>query len=1062
MSEIEPDRPAPTLRFNVLGPLEGWADGVRMRLGGAIQERVLATLLLETGRVVTIPRLVDAAWEGEPPATATHQVRKAVADLRRRIPGGSAVILTDGPGYRVAVADDQLDLLEFGIRVRAAEQAVQEGRQRPAATELRTALALWQGAVLSGSGGPVIDAAATALEERRLAAAERLCELRLALGESAELVPDARALVTEHPLRETLRGHLMLALYRSGRQAEALEEYGKVRALLVDELGIDPGPRLARLYEDILRDSPALAAPAPQAPAAEAAVHDRAPEAGGLARDGLARDGRVRDGRVPGPQAAPDPHGVAGRQEAGSEGAAEASEAPCTLPYCLPDFTGRAKELAELLDPVAGSPPGEQSVRVVAIDGMGGVGKTALAVQAAHQLAEQFPGGQLYVDLRGFTPGEQPVPPGTVLDTLLRMAGVPGDRIPDDPAGRTQLWRATLAGRKMLLLLDNAADAEQIRPLLPASPGCLVLTTSRARLLDLDGVEWVSVGLMTAEDSAALVAETLGAARVDAEPEAAVELAELCGQLPLALRIATARLRNRPRWTVSYLVERLRDETHRLNELRSGERGVEVTLQLSYQSMDERHRAAFRLLGLHPGKRIDVRSAAALLGMDAREAEDTLELLLDVHLLQQPDIGVYTFHDLVRSFAHKLRSGVTEEDDAAAVERLLDYYLTATETACTVLFPGRVHRPTGLAAYRGELPPLDDAALAWSWFDHEHSGLVAAAPLAERHGHDRHTIGLVRNLSFYLNARGRFDEFWSLCHLAVAAARRIDDAALLCVALSNLGVACWKLGRFEEGLAIAAEGRDLAIRAGDRATQAHHESGVGMLLAVLGRFDEALPLLQRSVVLSGELGTPRAEADNLTMLSTVHDQLGQYEEAAAAARRAWDISGPLGYRENELTALTELAFAHLGLGEMGEAYDFLKRARDLCDETRPPGDVALVSALSAEVAHLCGEEAGVSDFAQRALDLVRTGGSPVRLVKVENIVGRFHMRRGEYARAQSLHAHAHKVASAMGYRSEETRALVGLGHVAEALGDRGAAAEHRAAAAELFDFMGLPECRRAW
>ncbi|MFG2990775.1 BTAD domain-containing putative transcriptional regulator [Streptomyces sp. NPDC048257] len=1038
------------LRFNVLGSLEGWTDEVRLRLGGAIQERVLCMLLLEAGRVVPVARLVEATWEKDPPVTAAHQVRKAVADLRRRIPTGTEVIATDGPGYRVVVADDQVDLLEFDALTKAAAQALREGGRSAAADALRAALALWRGSVLSGSGGPVIEAAATALEERRLAAAEQLFDLCLALGESGELISGLRALITQHPLRETLRGQLMLALYRSGRQAEALKEFGEVRELLVEELGIDPGPRLAKLYEAILRDSPELAAPerpapepvAPVAPVPEPVVPvapSVAPVPEGVDAEAPAPVGPVRE--EPGTRAAP-------------------ADAPCTLPYDLPDFTGRAKELAELFDYVQDEGRGsDRYARIVAIDGMGGMGKTTLAVRAAHHLAARYPDGQLHIDLHGFTPGRLPVTAAAALDSLLRTLGTPGDRIPEDLEGRTALWRSKLDGQRMLLLFDNAVDAAQIRHLLPASPGCLALITSRGRLLDLDGVEWVSIGMMEPEDSTSLMAETLGATRVAAEPAASAELAELCGHLPLALRIATARLRNRPRWTVRYLVERLRDEKRRMDELSSGERSVAATLRLSYLAMDEEYRTAFRILSLYPCAGTDVHSAAALLGTAVRDAEDALEFLLDVHLVQQPDIGLYTFHDLVRSFAQSLRGPATADDDAAAVERLLGYYLTTSDAACEVLFPSRERRPTGIPPYQGERPYFRDTEQAVSWFDREQAGLLAAVSLAERSGHDRYAACLSRNVGFHLHAHGQLDEFWSVGHLAVAAARRLDDPALLGISLANLGAACWKLGRFEEGLEVATEARDTAIRAGDRHTEANSESTLGLLMSMLGRYEEALPLVERSVSMAQELGNPRAESESLTILSTLYERWGCFPEAAAAARRAIEIDRDLGYRSNEIVALTDLAFAQVALGEYTDADASLERARDLCDETRSPGDVALVLALSAQVAHERGDGPQARAFAERSLVLGRTSGAAIRLAKVENVLGRLHMLWGEHEEAHALHAHAHKVAAPMSFRAEEVSALVGLTHAAEALGDLATAAGYRTAAEELFESMGLTEHR---
>ncbi|MEU2956151.1 AfsR/SARP family transcriptional regulator [Streptomyces xanthochromogenes] len=1008
------DAEAGSLRFNVLGPLEGWAEGSRLRLGGLIQERVLGTLLLGTGRVLPIGRLVESAWAENPPATASHQVRKAVADLRRRIPDGGEVIVTDGPGYRVELGPEQLDLSEFALLVQSARDAAGGGRPGEAAEALRAALGLWRGPILSGAGGPVIEAAATAFEERRLAAAESLFELRLGFGESTELVGDIRDFAQSHPLRETLRAQLMLALYRAGRQAEALEEYGRVRELLVEELGVDPGPGLTRVYEGILRESPELAAPVP-APAP-----------------------------APVTPAAPAP--------------AAPADAPCTLPYDLADFTGRERELAELLD-CAGRDYARHS-RIVALDGMGGSGKTSLAVHAAHSLAGEFPDGQLYIDLHGYTPGEEPVTPGGALDSLLRALGVPGERIPEDLAGRTALWRATITGRRLLLLLDNAADAADVRPLMPTGPGCLVLVTSRARLVELDSAQWISVDVMSPQECAKLVAETLGEQRYAAEPEAAAELARLCGHLPLALRIATARLRNRPRWTLRYLADRLRDEARRLDELSSGQRSVAATLRLSYQALDQECRTAFRILALHPRGDIDVHSAAALLGTDPRDAEDILELLLDVHLLQQPEIGLYTFHDLVRSFAHSLRSGATEGADDASVHRLLDYYLAATDSACQVMFPGRRRIPAGPEETSVTAPRFAGRGQAEHWFAREQGALLGMVGVARRLGCDRHTVLLTRNLAFQLSARGQLEEFRSMGLEAVSAARRLGELSLLGVSLSNLGVACWKLGRFTEAVEIATEGRNVAEQLGDLQTLAHSESTLGQLNSLLGHFPQALSHLEKSIGYERELGTSRAEAESLTLLSTLYEQWGRHEEAAAAARRAIALCDEVGRHENKLVALTDLAFAQACIGDDEAAEVSLKQARALCEENRDPGQVALALALSAEVCHRLGRTEQAVEFGDHALSTVSSNVSPLRRAKIENTVGRYLCRRGDAVAALSLHERAYELAGSLDFRIEMAYAHSGISRAQAALGRTEEAARHERAAEELFTAMGVPADRR--
>ncbi|MFJ7166466.1 BTAD domain-containing putative transcriptional regulator [Streptomyces globosus] len=986
--------------FAVLGPLEVRAGDERLRLGGPIPARVLATLLLEPGRTVSVSRLVAAAWDDEPPTTAAHQVRKAIADLRQRIPGGATAIATEGPGYRIDVDPARLDLTLFSHRLQQARSALDAHRPAEAAGHLRDALALWRGPVLAGGSGPVIAAASAVLEERRLTAVEQLVELRLALGESGELIGDLRELIAEHPLRETLRGHLMLALYRSGRQAEALAEFGRVRELLVEDLGIDPGPQLTRLHEAILRDSPELAAPEPAAPPAA-------------------------------------PSSDTARTPAG---------APCTLPPDLPDFTGRERELRHLLAPPDPGLP-DAAARILGIDGMGGSGKTALALHAAHRLAPGYPDGRLYADLRGFSSAENPRPPGAVIGSLLRILGTPGERIPDDLDGRTALWRATLADRRVLLVLDDAADAAQVRPLLPASSGCLVLVTSRTRMTGLDGADWISVAAMPPTDGLALITRVLGADRVRAEPGAAAELGSLCGHLPLALRIAGARLRSRPRWTVRHLVDRLGDEARRIDELSSGDQSVKATLQLSYEAMAPAHREALRLLGLHPGRDMGVHSAAALLGTGLREAEDVLEHLLDMNLACQYEMGRYALHDMVRSFTHSLHGAPPRPEERAALERVLDHFLAATEEACRIRFPGRA--PAGPAApappeagLPGSPGPVD-AAAAEDWFEREQGALLAAAECAERAGFDRHAVHLARNLAFHLNSRSSLEEFGRVAAVAVAAARRLGDPAVLRVSLSNQAVAHCKLGRFPEGVTAATEALGVAAGLADRSGEAVCLTLLGLLQSLLGDLGAARRHLERGAALHRELSDPRQEAYTLCNLSSALTWTGRHAEAAAAAARAVALAGRAGTAGEQVSALNDLAVARLALGEEQEALAALERAMDLAGECRMPENLGLTLALAAEACQRTGRTVLAGDHAERALELIRAHGTAMRQAVVENVLGRVHLLRGAPERARELHADALRSAEAVGYRIESARALHGLALAHEALGDPDRARAHR-------------------
>ncbi|MFE9907251.1 AfsR/SARP family transcriptional regulator [Streptomyces clavifer] len=1008
------------IRFRILGSFECWDGPDRVRVGGPVHEKVLVTLLLEPQRVLPVHRLVEAAWDENAPATAAHQVRKAVAELRQRIPGGRNLIVTEGPGYRALTTPEQVDLSRFTEGLKQAREATAAGQNAYAATALREALDLWRGPLLSGSGGSVLCAASAALEERRLTAVEQLFDLRLAAGENGELIGELREFIEANPLRETLRGQLMLALFRSGRQAEALEEFAKVREYLVDELGIGPGDALTDLHHAILRNSPELAAPAQAA--------------------------------------GPAPFTPEG--------------SPSTLPYDLGDFTGREEEVSQLLGFVEEAPG--TGPLIVAIDGMGGSGKTSLAVRAAHQLTERYPDAQLHIDLRGFTPSEQPLTAGAAAEALLRMLGAPGERIPDDAEGRIALWRRTMSSRRMILLLDNAVDESQIRPLLASPTQTLVLVTSRALLADLDAAHTVSLGVMPPHDSVALVEGVLGSSRARAEPEAVAQLAELCGHLPLALRIAAARLRKRPRWTVRYLVDRLRDDAHRLAELNSGERSVEVTLRLSYEGLSAETREAFRLLGQHPGAEIEVYAAGALLDKRARDAEDVLEYLLDMHLLQQHETGRYAFHDLVRSFAQNLsrvggragpetRDGAGDagnEEAALAVRRLLDFALGATDAACDLLFPGRarIHRPEHRST--AELPPLNTSDQARDWLEREQDSLLAAVSLAYRWELDSHVGLLAANVVFPLDLRGRLEEFRELCRTAVTASRRLGDPALLRLSLSNLAVACWKLGRFEEGIEMAEEAFGLAVSLADRRGEAKDTGVLGLLLGALGRYGEALPRLEHSIAIKRELGAERAEAESLANLSKLYAEWGRFPEAVEAADRAVALSRSIGAVDKEVEGLTDLAVARLGLEAVDEAADLLRRARKLAVDVMSPADMSLLLALSAETADRLGESTQATEWAEAALQLGDLSGAPMREAAVGNIVGRLHARRGRFTLALELHQQAHRAASGVDYRVEEARALAGMAHAMERLGDHEAARTHLATAEAAYDTMGIPAAGR--
>ncbi|MEW2287343.1 BTAD domain-containing putative transcriptional regulator [Streptomyces sp. NPDC047841] len=994
------------MHFNLLGPLEVWEGERRLRIGGPINERVLTMLLLEAGRVVPVVRLVEAVWDEEPPPTAVHQIRKAVGELRRRLPSGRALIVTEPPGYRALVDDCQLDLRLFDTRVRRAQEARAEGLLDNAVIHLKAALALWRGPMFAGAGGALVEATATAWEERYLSAVESSYELRLEAGEAGELVGELRELVDLHPFRESLRRHLMLALYRSGRQVEALDEYGRLRTLLAEELGIDPGPRLSELRDAILRGDSELNGPPP-----------------------------------PAPVLTQPPSTVAGT-------------VPCTLPCDLADFTGRQKEVAVLTSAVSASVEETSGPHMLVVDGMGGSGKTALVVHVAHRLAKDHPDGQLYLDLRGFTPGEEPLSAGSALNVLLRAVGVPGESIPEDTLGRIGLWRVTTARRRLLLVLDNAVDAAQVRPLLPASAGGVVLIASRVRLPELEGAEGLSLGLLSEDDSAELMRRIVGAERVAAEPEAAADLIRLCGRLPLALRVCGARLRKRPHWSLRHLAHRLGDGMRIIGELESGDRSVATALRMSYEAMKAEYRDDFLLLSVYPGTDFNVPAAAALLQSDPDGAERALEHLLDVHLLQQFEWGRYSFHDLVRSFAQTLPADAARQ--AAAARRLVAFILADVERACDALFPGRVRY--------GFVPGTDEGSVssrftgpeeALAWFAREWRNAVTVVHLALQHGLSRHAACIARSICFYLHAQSYLEDFEATARLAVEAARQDGDPELLCVSLINLAVAQWQRDGFQEGIASSEEALAVSVRLDDRRAEAACLSRLGVLSTSVGRLDDAIDYLTRAAAAHRELGLVREEAQSLANLCFAAESQGRHADAVDAGRRAERSARAVGDAGIEVTALGNLALAHLGVGQADEAMRCLRRALRLCEPLRTPALTSLVLSNLAEVAVRTGEPEVARDHATAAVEAARGNGSRARLATAENVLGRVRLAGGEYEHALAHHRSALQYATAIELRMEIARAHKGMGEALRALGLPEAAAQHDRIAAEHFTAMGL-------
>lgn len=595
-----------------------------LELSGPRQQRLLAVLALEANQAVSFNGVLDALWDEEPPDTAHRQVHNAVAALRRALGPVRDSIVTVGRGYRLEIAPETLDFRRFLHSVARARRAIAAGRSADASADLAEGLALWQGPALAGLSGRAIRVAAAHLDEERLAATEMLFRLRLEEGAGVEIIPALRKLVQEHPLRDRFREQLMLALYRAGRQAEALDVYEAGRVLLADELGLDMRAEVRELHGRILRADPTLDA-------------RRSVKAGDP---------------VPAPTDTVDDEGPEIDQTAEEHGAAPLQCGDRSfLPRDIPAFIGRDDEYRRLV--ALGEDGARKSAPVVAsIDGMAGIGKTALALRVAHSLAEHYPDGQFFIDLHGHTPGHEPVDPARALEQLLCDAGMRPDQVPSGLEQRSAAWRAALATRRALTLVDNALDAEHARPLLPGSGGTMVLITSRRKLLDLDADAAVSLEVLSDLDAMELFEQIVGPERTAGEAEAVADIARLCGYLPLAIRIAAARLRHRGAWTVAHLAERLREGEGPLGDLVAGDRSVASAFEISYRQLDHRQRLLFWRLGQQVGRDFDADGAAALCAVPRAEAEDLLEELFDRNMLGQRVQGRYYFHDLIRRYAY--------------------------------------------------------------------------------------------------------------------------------------------------------------------------------------------------------------------------------------------------------------------------------------------------------------------------------------------------------------------------------------------------------------------------
>jgi DNA-binding SARP family transcriptional activator len=1077
------------MRFEILGPIRAYTDSGEATIPAGRERVLLAMLLLHAGDQVPAEVLIDAMWGEDPPRQARNQVHKCVSQLRRRlaevgIPG--KLVVTEAGGYRANVDRQTVDLWRFrqlrdDARAAAADQRLDEARRR-----YRAALDLWHWPAMIGIDSPLVRRSSAALDEERLLAYEECVETELALGEAGDLIAELTDLTQQHPHRERLHGALMLALFRAGRQADALAAYRDARQVLKDELGTEPGQELRRLHQAILNHDPELAMGRPAARAA----------------------------------APPVPH---------------------ELPAEASGFTGRTGALAALGDLLAQPAAAPGPVVISAIAGTAGVGKTALAVHWAHRIADRFPDGQLFVDLRGYAsgPAERPV---EALAAMLRSLGTPPEQIPAEEEQAAALYRSRLAGRRVLVVLDNAGSADQVRPLLPGSPSCLALVTSRDRLAGLvarDGAHRVSLDVLDASEAVTLLTRLLGAERVHPEPAATAELVKACAYLPLALRIAAADLADRPRRTVAEYVAELTsgDRLAALAADADEETAVRAALDLSYRSIPAETRRLFRLLGLVPGSDVTAAAAAALAAVEVPAAERLLDRLAGAHLIREHVTGRYAFHDLLRLYAGQL----TEARDPAAERRaasarLYDWYLHNASAAADLLYPQMLRLPA--VPVETPLPPASftEPAGALAWLDTELSNLVAAVRHAVDHGprppawrladclrgyfiRRRHAVAWQAAASSALAAGEREHDLQaqaaakvSLADVSVigshypAAIEHYTDAAELArraswvdgeaAAVGNLGMAYRDRGLVSRAAELF--GRALALcersgRLGGQATTrsklavvdmelgrlreaADHHAGalpiyrqlgsvdgeamtllnLGLTYHELGRLDLADRYLQEASALRQEVGDRVLHASILDGFAMVRRDAGQLAEATAHSEAALATLAGISDRRYEAVLLVTRASLHLLAGQVSAAIDTYQRALHLArliDVRLPEIDAMLGQATSYQ---RLGDHQAADRLAADALDRAEAAG--YRIMEGKGLTVRAEIRcgQGRYEEAGAYARRALDNQRDTGHRYGEARTLAVLARIAQATGDPAAAARYRGEGAALFEDAGAP------
>ncbi|MEY9965873.1 DNA-binding SARP family transcriptional activator/Tfp pilus assembly protein PilF [Streptacidiphilus sp. MAP12-16] len=906
------------IRFGLLGPISAGQAGTRTDIPATRQRILLAAMLLKANQTVETAELAEQVWDGEPPTGATTTLRSYMMRLRRTLgPVVGARLRTRAPGYLVELHEDaELDLLLFNALRRSGRSAAARLDWSGAAVDLRAALGLWRGAALEDiPAGVLKDREMPSLQEGLIQAHELMARAELELGRPGEALERVLRLQADHPYREQLSCLLMRAQFAAGRSTEALDEFARLRGSLVGELGVEPGAHSQALQAAILAGTPLPPWPL--------------------------------DGSSPASVRATDPAADTASSGFAAAVPADRPAVPAQLPSGLRDFTGRASQVEYLCDALATAPlptatGGAGTASLCLISGAGGVGKTTLAVQVAHQLAAGFPDGQLFLNLRGS--GSRPMAPGDALSSFLRALGVSDSAIPRDDQERETLYRSHLASRRVLVLLDDVRDAAQLRPLLPGSATCGVLATSRSRCASLSVSARTELGGLARHEAELLFAAIVGAERGRDEPEARARILDSCDQHPLAVRIAAARLVARPDWSLASLADRLAERRSRLRELVVDDLGVRVSFGLSHDTLagsssapDREAARIFRLLGLWQGGEISLPAVAALADRSTDAIRQAMDRLVDIHFVREPRPGWYGVHDLLHLFARELVADPEPDADGrAAVERLGGWYLHSAYQAMELVKPERRRFDLAEVPEPATTLRFDSYADALAWLDAEQSNIRAVTVQAGELRIEATAQLLPMETLHHLLLRRELDIVLETQAVSLESARRTGRLEHEACTFNSLAHAHMELKQIDEALAAAHASLEIQTRRGDVHGQAAATESIAMAYYFADRHEEALPWFERALPLRREAANLYGLVATLNNLGLLYLELGRAEEAVASFQESIPASREARSAAGEGIGMLNLGEAYAALDRLPEAAEALRTAvaiaRDIDDQ----------------------------------------------------------------------------------------------------------------------------------